>query len=231
MNWLILAIAPGVAISSYIILKDEYNREPRKHLLISFFLGVLSIIPAMLLETPLFWTSSYSFFNSTLGNAVKAFLLVALPEEIAKFIMLKTYAYRQPEFDEPFDGIVYAVMVGMGFATAENIIYVYEYGLATGVVRMFLAVPAHATFAIIMGYFMGKAKFSQKRETYLLLVFHGSYDFFLFLKDTQQIQSELSLWMLLGAIVSLITGIILSKKAITAHLHQSAEAHTRATND
>jgi RsiW-degrading membrane proteinase PrsW (M82 family) len=238
MNWLILAIAPGVAISSYIIFKDEYNKEPRKHLLICFLLGILSIVPAMVLELPMMWTDHLSLFRTPLGNATKAFLLVALPEELAKFMMLKTYAYRQPEYDEPFDGIVYAVMVGMGFATAENIMYVYEYGVATGVVRMFLAVPAHATFAIIMGYFMGKAKFSQKRETYLLLaglfwaiVFHCSYDFFLFLKDIQHTQSELSLLMLLGAIVSLITGIILSRKAITAHLHQSAEAHTRETND
>lgn len=233
-----LAIAPGVAISAYIIFKDEYNREPRKHLLISFLLGALSIIPAMLLELPITFTEQSLFFQSTLGNALKAYFMVALPEEACKYFMLKKYAYRQPEYDEPFDGIVYAVMVGMGFATVENIMYVYEYGVATGVVRMFLAVPAHATFAIIMGYFMGKAKFSQKRETYLLLaglfwavVFHGSYDFFLFLKDTQQTQSELSLLMLLGAIVSLITGIILSKKAITAHLHQSAEAHIRETND
>ena len=233
-----LAIAPGVAISAYIIFKDEYNREPRKHLIISFLLGALSIIPAMLLELPISFTEQSLFFQSTLGNALKAYFMVALPEEACKYFMLKKYAYRQPEYDEPFDGIVYAVMVGMGFATVENIIYVYEYGVATGVVRMFLAVPAHATFAIIMGYFMGKAKFSQKRETYLLLAglfwavaFHGSYDFFLFLKDTQQTQSELSLLMLLGAIVSLITGIILSKKAITAHLHQSAEAHIRETND
>jgi RsiW-degrading membrane proteinase PrsW (M82 family) len=238
MNWLMLAIAPGVAISAYIIFKDEYNREPRKHLIISFLLGALSIIPAMLLELPITFTEQNSFFQSTLGNALKAYLMVALPEEACKYFMLKKYAYRQPEYDEPFDGIVYAVMVGMGFATVENIMYVYEYGVATGVVRMFLAVPAHATFAIIMGYFMGKAKFSQKKETYLLLaglfwavVFHGSYDFFLFLKDTQHTQSELSLLMLLGAIVSLITGIILSKKAITAHLHQSAEAHIRETND
>jgi protease PrsW len=164
--------------------------------------------------------------------------MVALPEELAKFLMLKFYAYRQPEYDEPFDGIVYAVMVGMGFATAENIMYVYEYGIATGVVRMFLAVPAHATFAIIMGYFMGKAKFSQKRESYLLLaglfwavVFHGSYDFFLFIKDAEHTQSEFSLLMLLGAVVSLITGIILSKKAISAHLQYSAETHTQKTND
>lgn len=233
-----LAIAPGVAISAYIIFKDEYNREPRKHLIISFLLGALSIIPAMLLELPIPFTEQSLFFQSTLGSALKAYLMVALPEEVCKYFMLKKYAYQQPEYDEPFDGIVYAVMVGMGFATVENIIYVYEYGVATGVVRMFLAVPAHATFAIIMGYFMGKAKFSQKRETYLLLAglfwavaFHGSYDFFLFLKDTQQTQSELSLLMLLGAIVSLITGIILSKKAITAHLHQSAEAHIRETND
>ena len=238
MNWLILAIAPGVAISSYIIFKDEYNKEPRKHLIISFILGIISIVPAMVLELPLLRANQMTFFSSTFGNALKAFLMVALPEELAKFLMLKFYAYRQPEYDEPFDGIVYAVMVGMGFATAENIMYVYEYGIATGVVRMFLAVPAHATFAIIMGYFMGKAKFSQKRESYLLLaglfwavVFHGSYDFFLFIKDAEHTQSEFSLLMLLGAVVSLITGIILSKKAISAHLQYSAETHTQKTND
>ena len=238
MNWLILAIAPGVAISSYIIFKDEYNKEPRKHLLVSFLLGALSVVPAMLLELPLMWTDILSYFSSPIGNATKAFLMVALPEELAKFIMLKTYAYRQPEYDEPFDGIVYAVMVGMGFATAENIMYVYEYGVATGVVRMFLAVPAHATFAIIMGYFMGKARFSNKREPYLLIaglfwavVFHGSYDFFLFIKEAQHSTSEFSLLMLLGAVVSLLTGIILSKKAINAHLQQSAETHTANTDD
>ncbi|MEY3178327.1 MAG: hypothetical protein RJB42_568, partial [Bacteroidota bacterium] len=125
-----------------------------------------------------------------------------------------------------------------GFATAENIMYVYEYGVATGVVRLFLAVPAHATFAIIMGYFMGKARFSHKREPYLLIaglfwavVFHGSYDFFLFIKEAQHSTSEFSLLMLLGAVVSLLTGIILSKKAISAHLQQSAETHTANRDD
>jgi RsiW-degrading membrane proteinase PrsW (M82 family) len=84
-----------------------------------------------------------------------------------------------------------------------------------------------------MGYFMGKAKFSKKREGYLLIaglfwavVFHGSYDFFLFIKEAQHSTSEFSLLMLLGAIVSLLTGIILSKKAISTHLQHSAETHT-----
>ena len=109
MNWLILAIAPGVAISSYIIFKDEYNKEPRKHLLISFILGVISIVPAMVLELPLVWTDHLTFFSSSFGNAIKAFLIVALPEELAKFFMLKFYAYRQPEYDEPF----YLILLGM----------------------------------------------------------------------------------------------------------------------
>ena len=82
--------------------------------------------------------------------------------------MLLWYAYRKKEFDEPFDGIVYAVMVGMGFATVENISYVSQYGLMTGIMRLFMAVPAHASFAIIMGYFMGKARFSAKKENFLL---------------------------------------------------------------
>ena len=193
MNWLILAIAPGVAISAYIIFKDQYNREPRRHLIISFLLGMFSISPALGLEmmaSQLVRTFPV-FFKSTPGIAVNAYFLVALPEEICKFFMLFWYAYQKKEFDEPFDGIVYAVMVGMGFATVENISYVSEYGMMTGIMRMFLAVPAHASFAILMGYFMGKARFSAKKEGFLLFwVFFGqsffmvAMIFFFFCKTT-----------------------------------------------
>jgi LPXTG-motif cell wall-anchored protein len=232
MNWLILAIAPGVAISAYIIFKDQYNREPRRHLIISFLLGMFSISPALGLEmmaSHLVRTFPV-FFKSTPGIAVNAYFFVALPEEISKFFMLFWYAYQKKEFDEPFDGIVYAVMVGMGFATVENISYVSEYGMMTGIMRMFLAVPAHASFAILMGYFMGKARFSAKKEGFLLflgvfwaIVFHGSYDFFLFLQDNHKTGTDnTSLLMFFGAVASLVTGIILSRKAIKEHLKISA---------
>jgi LPXTG-motif cell wall-anchored protein len=240
MNWLILAIAPGVAISAYIIFKDQYNREPRRHLIISFLLGMVSILPALVLEimaqgiVPIF----PGYFKSTAGIAVNAYFFVALPEEICKFLMLFWYAYRKKEFDEPFDGIVYAVMVGMGFATVENISYVSQYGLMTGIMRLFLAVPAHASFAIIMGYFMGKARFSAQKEHFLLfsgvfwaIVFHGSYDFFLFLQESHKTGTDnTSLLMFLGAIASLVTGIILSKKAIKEHLTISAIQNTNQYN-
>ena len=240
MNWLILAIAPGVAISAYIIFKDQYNREPGRYLIISFLLGTLSVLPALGLEISASQiTSNFpAFFKTTAGIAINAYFFVALPEEIWKFLMLLWYAYRKKEFDEPFDGIVYAVMVGMGFATVENISYVSQFGLMTGIMRLFLAVPAHASFAIIMGYFMGKARFSAQKQRFLLffgvfwaIVFHGSYDFFLFLQESHTTGSDnASLLFFLGAMVSLVTGIILSKKAIKEHLKLSVQKNTNQYN-
>ena len=235
MNWLLLAVAPGFAISLYIIFKDEYNREPRKHLLFSFLLGLAAIFPALAIESLLGFVQDGPLFKSIPGIAIKAYFSVALVEELSKFMLLYAYAYKQPEFDEPFDGIVYAVMVGMGFATLENIFYVYQYGMATGWVRMFTAVPAHASFAILMGYFMGKAKFDSARERQLIFrgifwatLFHGSYDFFLFLQEYHLLVSDASsLLLFLGALASLFTAIVLSRKAIKAHLSASRESFIR----
>lgn len=238
MNWLMLAIAPGIAISLYIIFKDEYNIEPRRHLIISFLLGMLAIIPALFLETIISLIDQGPFFKSIPGIAVKAYFSVALVEELCKFMMLRYYAFRKPEFDEPFDGIVYAVMVSMGFATVENIFYVSQSGIQTAIIRMFMAIPAHATFAILMGYFMGKAKFSLNRKRSLMIAgiawavfFHGSYDFFLFLQDTEMVvKPTITLLLSLGAVASLITGLILSNKAIKSHLTLSKDTHTNSNH-
>jgi RsiW-degrading membrane proteinase PrsW (M82 family) len=148
-----------------------------------------------------------------------AFFKVALIEEFSKFIFVRFVLYRNKNFNEPFDGIVYSVIVSMGFATVENIVYVFQYGFATGILRLFTAVPAHAAFGILMGYFLGKAKFTHRRNFYLSVaalliptVFHGTYDYFWFISYVPGI------WT--GAVVSLIASLILSRKAI--RLHQQA---------
>jgi RsiW-degrading membrane proteinase PrsW (M82 family) len=100
-----------------------------------------------------------------------AFFVVGVAEEVSKFIFLRWNLFLRPEFDEPYDGITYAMMIGMGFATLENFMYVYNSNNAYEVawLRAFTAVPAHATFAIAMGYFTGLAKFNkEKRFSYLL---------------------------------------------------------------
>src|SRR5688572_10743638 len=119
MELIALAIAPGLAICLFIFYRDAYNREPKRNLIAAFLLGAITIIPAIFIERALEVSG-----NSFGSIALSAFLVVALTEELGKFAVLRLYAYSRKSFDEPLDGIVYGVMISMGFATFENIFYV-----------------------------------------------------------------------------------------------------------
>jgi len=234
MALFLLAIAPGLAICFYIFVKDQYNKEPKRLLIVSFILGVLSAIPAVVLESMFGINTGYG--NSILAAAYMAYPVVALAEEGSKYLVLRRYAYPKKEFDEPLDGIVYSVMIGMGFATIENIGYVMEFGFIVGILRMFLSVPAHATFAVIMGYYAGEAKFaadkagSQKlllRGLLYAVLFHGTFDFLLFIREHHLVRDNFSSVLLfLGAIASFVVAIILSRRAIREHVELSRNMHT-----
>lgn len=225
MELIALALAPGIAICIYIFYRDLYNREPKLNLVVSFLLGCLAIIPAIVLE------SVFIINGHSIGAvALFAYGVVALSEEGCKFFFLRTYAYTRKSFDEPLDGIVYSVMVSMGFATVENLFYVMNYaalgqGLQVGIQRMFLSVPAHASFAVVMGYYIGKAKFAPGKRTFYMLTglliavfFHGTYDFFLFIPKYTKLGEETGNLLLAGgAIGSYIICLILSRKMIRAH--------------
>ena len=222
MHLLLLAIAPVFLIILYIYYKDKYDKEPKRLLFYSFLLGA---IVSIIVTTVLYIISDYTIPIEIVGNKsvwqlfVKAFFIVALIEEFSKYIIVRYFAQPNKAFNEQFDGIVYAVMVSMGFAATENIMYVLQGGMQTALLRAFTAVPAHATFAVLMGFFMGKAKFSKNRRRLNLLglvlaiLFHGAYDFFLFLEFIPGI------WI--GAFISLFIGLMLSRKAIKKHSNNS----------
>ncbi len=187
------AILPGLVITYWIYNQDRYEKEPFGLLFKAFVAGCVSTIPAMLLQIQF---QDWENADSLLDTAIFAFAVIGLTEELSKFLLLRFFVYANDEFNEPLDGIVYAVMVGMGFATVENLIYVFnadgEGGIGTAIGRAFTAVPAHAAFAILMGSYMGLAKFVPKRRnTYmftgllLAIFFHGLYDFFLLQKVYQ----------------------------------------------
>lgn len=220
MNLIVFALAPVLAIIIYIYLKDKYDREPKRLLLYNFLLGAfVSIIITSILYIVLNTVFPLTNKKSIIQQFIRAFFIVGLVEEFSKYVIVRYYAQPKKEFNEPFDGIVYAVMVSMGFAATENIFYVLDGGLTTAVLRAFTAIPAHATFAILMGYFMGKAKFSKNRiqlnllGLFLAVFFHGAYDFFLFIDFVPGISS--------GAFVSLFIGLYLSRKAIKKHQNKS----------
>lgn len=186
----LLAILPGCLIGWFIYKLDKYDKEPLPYLITSFLLGMLGTYPPLKFQQ---WISQYSLQpEDTLGDLLFfSFVVVALSEELVKFIILRVYAFPKNAFNEPLDGIVYAVMIGMGFATLENIIYAHVYGIETILIRAFTAVPAHGIFAVIMGYFAGLAKFRSKSfDTGMLLltglivsiIAHGLYNFFIIQK-------------------------------------------------
>ena len=220
MDLLIASVAPVMVIIFYINIKDKFEKEPKKLLFFNFLFGA---IVSIIISTILYIISDYVLPApddfSVWQQFLKAFFIVALIEEFSKYIIVRYYAQPKKDFNEPFDGIIYAVMVSMGFAAVENIMYVFDGGLQTALLRAFTAIPAHATFGVLMGYFMGKAKFFEKKALWNLaglltaIIFHGAYDFFLFINFIPGIS--------IGAFVSLALGIYLSRKAIKLHQENS----------
>ncbi len=220
--WLLaLAVGPGVAIAGIIWWLDRYDREPHDLAIGCFFWGAIVTIPVVFIELGL--GAIFPLDRSMLGSAiVSAFGVVALTEELAKYLVVRLYVYPRADFDEPYDGITYCVMVGMGFATVENVFYILgeesgQFELA--MVRMFTAIPAHAANGVLMGYFLGSAKFAAHPLRYhfaalgAAVTAHGFYDLFLFYGDAGLLT--------LGALVVLGISGWLSIRAIRRHQQAS----------
>ena len=193
-NYLIplTALLPIAILVYYIYHKDEKSPEPTGQLVKAFLFGILSVPVSFCLSIPFGIIGLYPIeATSILGSISTAFFGAAIPEEIAKFIMLWLLLRKNPYFDEKMDGIVYAVCVSLGFAALENIMYLFsneEAYLSVGIARAIFAVPGHFCFGILMGYYYSLAKFYSKTPTKnkaLILVapiiVHGLYDSILFI--------------------------------------------------
>ena len=189
MNLLLISVAPVAIILVYVYYRDKYEKEPISLLTKGLVAGMLTVLPIIVVERAISATLPY-FLYGKIGMAFgNAFLVAALCEETFKLLAVYMLIWKNPNFNERFDGIVYAVFVSLGFALVENIMYVFSNGLSVGISRAFTAVPAHAMFGIMMGYYLGLAKFiTTSRFKYLALaffvpfLFHGLYDFILMVK-------------------------------------------------
>ena len=178
----LFAVTPPLFLAYLIYKLDRYEKEPVGVCLRVFFYGCLTVIPVIIIEPIVIAFINSLFFQIFLG--------IALVEKYFKFLVVKNYAYKRESFNEPFDGIVYAVIASLGFALVENIGYVFgsaeEEQLFTAIARMFTAIPLHALAGVLMGYFLGKAKFDKINEKTLIvkgllsaIILHTAYDYFL----------------------------------------------------
>ena len=149
---LFIALAPAVILMIYVWNKDK-SKEPFKMLLILAFLGAVSCFPAGFLESPAN-SAIMSVFgkDNYLSYFLQAFFGVALMEEGCKFIVMFLYTRNHKEFNGLFDGMIYAVLVSLGFAAFENVFYVMDFGSKVALSRAFTAIPGHMFNAVFMGY-------------------------------------------------------------------------------
>lgn len=182
---LILAILPTVVLGYIIYTNDKIEKEPVP-LLVKLALGgigsvIVTLIITLTLEiiAPFFSLENITFL-SPIELAIYVFIGIAIIEEFSKWIFIYLIAWKAKAFNHVYDAIVYSVFVSLGFATIENILYVFmnesfEESILVAINRMFFSVPGHAFFGVIMGYFIGLAKLTyvhgkrEKTNKYLLL--------------------------------------------------------------
>lgn len=183
MYLLLLALAPAIILMLYIYFRDKYEKEPIKLILKGILLGAIIIFPVGMIENYIIGFGAG--FAKISKAAFDGFIVAGATEEAFKYLMVFILVWRNRNFNEKFDGIVYSVSVALGFATIENIFYVFSNNsMQVGLLRAFTAVPGHTIFGIVMGFYLGLARFSVRgKGKWLLMAFlapwilHGIYDF------------------------------------------------------
>lgn len=184
--WLfLLAIAPGILLLLYIRRKDHTNPEPWKYIWITFFLSALLVIPVGLTESILEKITGWQESGPMVSVLLYSLIVVSLSEEFCKYLAIRIYVYKKPDFDETIDGLVYGAAAGAGFAVLENIFYVFQNGVTVAIMRAILSVPLHVFTGTLIGYGLIRQKHDNLRVLSVTLFFfsvviHGLYDFALF---------------------------------------------------
>ncbi len=193
----IITIAAGITLSTgiwfyFVMKKDKVEREPILTLIkIGLLGGIISVLFSGILDAVIL--NLLGVVDTTIPmpvyKGVILSLFVGINEELFKCLAAILLINNLKEFDEPADGIIYAMMVSLGFAAIENISYVFSHGLMILLPRSFLSIPAHLGFGALWGTGIAVARFQHPGKNIFgvalpyiaaAALFHALYDYVLF---------------------------------------------------
>ena len=154
-GFVLVAFTPGLFWLWFFLRQDVYRPEPRRLIALTFALGCLSTIPAGAINTTFLGDLDPEQITDIAGFAAAMLLVIGPVEEFCKFAVVRLKPYRSLYFDEPMDGLVYAAAASLGFASLENLFYVFQFGPEVMIVRAPLSTVAHLVFGSIWGYALG----------------------------------------------------------------------------
>jgi RsiW-degrading membrane proteinase PrsW (M82 family) len=169
---LTVAIAPGLALFSFFYLRKQIAKEPSRTLFHTFIYGAIMTFPILFIQHVFDEENVFSSYF------VRNVIFTSGLEEFFKWLILLLAIFRHVDFEDAYDGILYGASVSLGFATVENILFLFTFGTDIAFYRALLPVSSHALFGVVMGYYIGRAKFaveSNKKKMLLFLAFLGPY--------------------------------------------------------
>lgn len=154
-----LSFLPCLLWLGFFYIQDWYDREPIWLITLTFIFGIFSTIGALIGNT-IGEALVQVFFGkgNVISSFVEFFCVVGPVEETMKFLAVFVLAYHRKEFDEPVDGVIYSAAAALGFAAAENVLYVGDHGLGILVIRGPLSNAGHAFFSAFWGLALSRAK-------------------------------------------------------------------------
>jgi RsiW-degrading membrane proteinase PrsW (M82 family) len=154
----ILGVGPAVLWLAYFYRKDRFEPEPLRLILRAFLAGAFCTVPAGFLNAlaeTLTVGRGATETASAASLVVLAFAFVGPVEEALKLLAVRWTVYREDDFDEPIDGLIYAASAALGFAGIENIGYIVAHGHSVMIGRTLLSTLGHVLFAAPWGLALG----------------------------------------------------------------------------
>ena len=185
----IVAALPALLLLGFIYYRDRKEKPPVKLMILLLATGAATTVPAAIVE---FIGQAFVMGDSDdlgLRLLIFCFFVIAIAEELGKYLVTICITWKSKEMQHSYDGVIYAVCSSLGFAILENVLYVYQGGLLTGIMRAFTAIPLHCTVGVVMGALYAKAReeayagdrggmIGYMAWAYLVPVcIHGAYDY------------------------------------------------------
>lgn len=173
----VIAVAPAAAILAYYLRIVRRAPEPWLRVAATCVLGGVAFFAAGWIER------EAALYVPRSRPWLWCFAVVGPVEELLKLAAVLIAAPWPVRYERVSSGLMYGVAAGVGFACVENIAYVLEYGVATGVLRAVTAVPSHALQSAIFGLGLGVVHRTRMRRLWPVvfavlaaIVLHALYD-------------------------------------------------------
>jgi protease PrsW len=222
-----LLIAPAIFLLLALLSRGSMENRTWNLFISSFFFGILAAIPAMLAIYLIkeYWLGPMLSIRRVL---FLSFAIIGFLSELFKFIFLRFRFIPSNEITKPFDGILYAILISLGYSTIAGLFAYFNWNFSysgMGLKEMNLnlsillySLPlANILFAVILGFFTGMSKFRTTNSIDALtglaaaIMFQGVYNFCLFTHD----------YVLLGLVGfgTLIISIMLGVKSFSTSVN------------